>query len=130
MMPLRAVLWFKIGVTVLLWALPLLFAPRGVFRRLGFPDPGPAMVFMRLLGAAFVALLVAYVQGLGALGRGESTADTVAVGAVSNGLACLVILLYGVAGAYADWGRAARAYMWISALATGLVTLGLLTASR
>jgi hypothetical protein len=124
-MTLEAVLWFKILVTAVLWAFPLLFSPVSVFRRLGFPVPEP-MVFARLLGAAFLALGVGYVLGLRTLHGGRYPADTVLVGLVSNGLACGLLVAYGLAGAYAPWGRAARVYMWISALATGLVTLGLL----
>lgn len=124
-MTLEAVLWIKIAVTAVLWAGPLLFAPARLFRALGFPAPEP-MVFVRLLGAAFTALLVGYVLGLRALKAGGDPSDAVLVGIVSNGLACGVLVAYGLAGAYARWGRAARAYVWISALATGLVTVGLI----
>ncbi len=128
-MPLKPVLLFKIWFTMLFWAVPLLAAPAGLYEPLGFPRP-TAMVFMKLLGAAFLALLVSYVQGLRALKRGQSAANAVAVGIVSNGLACLVILLYGAMGEYGAWGHLARAYMWVSAAATGLVTLGLVLARR
>jgi hypothetical protein len=88
------------------------------------------MVFMKLLGAAFTALLVGYVRGLSALADGRHPADTVLVGLVSNALACLIIVGYGLAGAYAGWGRKARIYMWSSAAATGFVSIGLLVYGR
>jgi hypothetical protein len=124
MMTLEHVLWVKIVLTAVLWAAPLLLCPVRLFRTLGFPPPEP-MVFTRLLGAAFLSLLVGYVQGLQALVHGEHPAGTVVVGMVSNGLACVLIIGYGLAGTYARWGRVARVYMWLSALATGLITLGL-----
>jgi hypothetical protein len=123
-MPLDLVLYFKIGVTALFWAFPLLLLPRGVFRRLGFPDPLP-MVFMRLLGAAYLALGVGYVRGLMMLKGGQHPADTILVGLVSNGLACALLVGYGLAGRYAEWGRLARLFMWMSAGLTGIITLGL-----
>lgn len=125
-MTLAAVLWIKIVATALLWAGPLLLFPMAWLRRLGFPDAQPR-VFMRLLGAAFTALLVDYVRGLRTLNAGTYPADTVLVGAVSNGLACAILLLHGVRGAYTGWGRAARWAMWFSAAVTGFVTVGLLT---
>jgi hypothetical protein len=123
---LELVLWIKIALTVV-WAVPLLLAPAGVFRALGFPPPEPR-VFTRLLGAAFLALLVGYLQGVQALARSEHPAGTVVVGMVSNGLACALLAGHGLAGAYRQWGRGARWFMWGSALATGFVTVGLAVA--
>jgi hypothetical protein len=128
-MTLHTVLWFKILATVILWAIPLLFAPPSLFRRLGFPPPQP-VVFVKLLGAAFTALLVGYVRGLSVLADERHPADAVLVGLVSNALACLIIVAYGLAGAYAKWALLARAYMWVSALVTGLVSIGLLVHGR
>lgn len=127
-MTLQAVLWVKIVATVL-WAAPLLFFPRSVFRRIGFPEPEP-MLFVRLLGAAFLALLVGYARGLGIANGGGYPANTVLVGLVSNGLACAILVLHGLTGAYAGWGRPARVFMWVSAFLTGFVTLGLFVAKR
>lgn len=126
-MTLAAVLWIKIAATALLWAGPLLLFPDSWLRALGFPDVRPR-IFRHLLGAAFTALLVGYVRGLRTLYAGEYPADAVVVGAVSNGLACAILLLYGFGGAFAEWGRPARWMMWLSAVLTGFVTVGLLTA--
>ncbi|HEX6037309.1 hypothetical protein [Longimicrobium sp.] len=127
-MTLAFVLWVKIVATALLWAGPLLLFPARWLHRLGYPKTQPA-VFTRLLGAAFTALLVGYVLGLRMLQDVPSTypRNTVIVGAVSNGLACAILLIYGLKGAYAEWGRPARFAMWLSAGITGFVTVGLLT---
>jgi len=130
LVPLRTVLWIKIGVTVALWCTPLLLAPCGVFRALGFPAPGTLIVFLRLLGAAYLALLVGYVRAYRALRAGLHPGDAVAVGIVSNAGGSLILLGYGMAGAYAGWGGWAQAYMWVSAAAAGLIALGLATADR
>lgn len=132
-MSLRFVLWFKIIVTAACWAVPLLLATSGTFRWLGFPEPGPTMVFFKLLGAAFLALGVGYVRGLVMLKEGRYPADAVLVGKVSNGLACALIVAYGLMGTYTGpgWdGWPARAFMWGSAGLTGFVTLGLFVAKR
>jgi hypothetical protein len=130
-MTLAFVLWVKITVTAVLWAFPLLVLPRSVFRWMGFPEPQP-MVFVRLLGAAFLALGVGYVRGLVTLKEGRYPADTVLVGKVSNGLACALLVAYGLMGSYTEpgWEWPARAFMWLSAFLTGFVTLGLFTAKR
>lgn len=126
-MTLAFVLWVKIIVTAVLWAFPLLLSTPGTFRWLGFPEPRP-MVFFKLLGAAFLALGVGYVRGLIMLKGEHYPADAVLVGKVSNGLACALIVAYGLMGAYAGWGRPARAFMWVSAALTGFVTFGLFVA--
>ena len=63
--------------------------------------------------------------GLRRLNAGRSPADAVTVGIVSNGLAAALLLGYGVAGEFAEWGAPARAFMGISAAATALITIGL-----
>lgn len=122
---LRGVIWFKIVITLAAWAVPLLLAPPWLFERIGFPPRPEPMVFERLLGAAFLALTVGYVRGLRAHTAGYCAKHAVAVGIVSNGLASLVLLRYGLAGGYAAFGWGAQAFLWGSAAATALVTLGL-----
>jgi hypothetical protein len=121
---LGTVLRTKIALTAGLWCAPLLLVPAGWFARLGFPAPQP-MVFVRLLGAAYLALLAGYVRGLRGMHAGRPPADAVVMGIVSNGAACVLLVAYGLAGAYAEWGSFARGYMWASALATGLITIAL-----
>lgn len=103
---LRIVLWIKIGFTVV-WAVPLLLFPGGCFEKLGFPRPVP-MIFTKLLGAAFLALLVGYYRGVQAFGAGRAPKDAVVVGIVSNGLASALLMAYGVAGEFDDWKVIAR----------------------
>jgi hypothetical protein len=86
------------------------------------------MVFLRLLGAAYFALVVGYVNGLCRLRRGEDVRNVVWVGITSNGSASLILFLYGLAGAWEEWDILARVYMWGSALATASITLGLVVA--
>jgi hypothetical protein len=88
------------------------------------PEPKP-MLFLRLLGAAFLALVVGYISGLLGLSRGDDVRDIVWVGITSNGLASLILCFSGFKGAWKEWGILARIYMWVSALATALITLGL-----
>jgi hypothetical protein len=95
--------------------------------RVGMPEPKP-MLFLRLLGATFLALVMGYISALRRLGRGDDVRDIVWVGITSNGLASLILLLSGIAGAWKEWGILARIYMWASALATALITLGLVVA--
>lgn len=59
---LRRVLAFKIVLSLVLWVLPLLFLPQGLFPELGIPTWTPAAtIFVRLLGAAYLAIVVAEV---------------------------------------------------------------------
>lgn len=122
---LEAVLWVKVLFTLALWSFPLLAFPASWFVRMGMPEPQP-MLFLRLLGAAFVALVVGYISGILGLGRGDDVRDVVWVGITSNGLASLILFFYGFTGAWKRWGIVAQVYMWVSALATALITLGLI----
>jgi hypothetical protein len=118
------VLRVKILFTLLLWALPLLTLKTSWFVRLGMPEPKPVL-FLRLLGAAYLALVVGYIGGLRRLARGDEVQDIVWVGITSNGTAFLILLLFGIAGAWTGWGILARIYMWVSVLLTASLTLGL-----
>lgn len=121
---LAAVLSVKILVTLFFWSLPLLTFPRSWFVWMGMPEPKP-MLFLRLLGAAYFALVVGYISGLRRLGRGDEVGDIVWVGITSNGSAFLILLLCGIAGTWKGWDILARSYMWISTLLTASITLGL-----
>lgn len=121
---LRFVLWVKVAFT-LVWAGLLLFLSAEQFETLGMVDRPQPRVFTRLLGVAFVALLYGYLRGIQALNAGRAPKDAVAVGIVSNGLASVMLIAHGVAGDYDGWGKLAQGGMWVSAAATGLITLGL-----
>ena len=49
--------------------------------------------------------------------------NTILVGIVSNGLACLILVHYGFQGAWREWGEVAWYCMWCSAALTGLITV-------
>ena len=124
---LALVLSVKILFTLTFWSLPLLALPTSWFVRLGMPEPRPVL-FLRLLGAAYLALVVGYISGLRKLGRGEDVQDIVWVGITSNGAASLILLLFGIAGTWNGWGIWARIYMWASVVGTASITVGLVVA--
>lgn len=125
MQNLARVLGIKIGVTVVLWFIPLLFLPSDLLRTMGFPDLGPP-IFIRLLGMAYGALLVGYVFGLLATRHGNYPRSTVWSGIVSNGGAALLLSIGAFQGVWATWGFWARLIMWLSLAATGLISAGLI----
>ena len=124
---LATILKVKVFVTLIFWSLPLLFCPSSWFVRADMPEPKP-MLFLRLLGAAYLALVVGYICGLRKLGRGDDVRSVVWVGITSNGLASLILWRSGIARVWKEWGPWARIYMWVSALLTAAITLGLVGA--
>lgn len=122
---LLTVLYIKIAFTAVVWATPALLVPRKLILTLGYPEPKP-LIFLRLLGGAYFALLVGYIQGAQSLQAGIYPATTVLVGIVSNGVAFLILAVGAVKGTWLDWGWAARLIMWISLAMTFLITVGLL----
>jgi len=118
---LKATLILKILLTIG-WSASLLFLSGTQFEKLGVPEPHP-LLFTRLLGAAFLALLLGYALGLRDLYRGEIPVNTMLVGIVSNGLACVILVYFGFQGTWSTWGNVAGYCMWGSALFTGLITV-------
>jgi hypothetical protein len=124
---LRRVLAVKIVATTALWAAPALLLPTRWFPVFGIPEPpGAHVVVVRLLGAAYVALIVGYALAWRAPSRHPGA---VLVGVISNGLAALVILRVGAAGGFETWPALGATYIWGSAavttgLATALVVTG------
>jgi hypothetical protein len=125
MQPLKLVLLFKIFLTFVFWSLPLLLFPPTWLIAVGFLDPGAAIVFVRLLGAAYFTLGVCYILGFRDLGEGKDISNVVTVGLVSNGLACAILVAFGALGRWNNWGIGAQAFMWGSAIATGFIIAGL-----
>jgi len=116
---LRRVFAIKILLTLGLWAGPALLFPVPWFPAVGIPEPPLAqLVFIRLLGAAYVALVTGYALAWRAPARHPGA---VLVGIVSNGLAALVILSVGSAGAFESWSALGAIYIWGS----GFVAAGL-----
>ena len=125
MTALSIVLLVKILFTVIFWCIPLLFFPASLFVRIGIPEPQP-IIFIRLLGAAYIALTLCYILGFNALNQGQNIQDVVWVGIISNGLASIILFIAGNIGTWTEWSNIAQFYMWGSAIFTALITFGLL----
>ena len=124
----RRVLGVKIVATVALWAAPALLLPAEWFPIVGIPEPGPAhLVFVRLLGAAYVALIVSYVLAWRAPARHPGA---ILSGIVSNGLAALVIFRVGAGGGFVSWSTLGACYIWGSAAAAGALATALFVTGR
>ena len=124
-MKLQQVVLAKIVITAVFWSGPLLFFPLSWLAGLGLPQPEAFLVFYRLLGAAYAALLVAYLFGLFNIMGGGSPSSTVVLGLVSNGLAAVILGFFGFQGAWSAWGFWAWLYMWVSLGLTTALTLAL-----
>lgn len=126
MKSLQLVLLFKIVLTFGIWSIPLLVLPSSWLLAIGFPNPEAVIVFIRLLGAAYFALGIGYILGFCDSVKNRDIGNVVTVGIISNGLACAILLIFSILGHWSDWGFWAKAFMWGSIIATGLITLGLL----
>ena len=124
---LSVVLAFKLALTVCVWSVPLLLFPTRWLEKLGFTVPEPQL-FMRLLGMAYAALAVGYAFGLHASCKGFYPMETVWIGIISNGGACLVLCFFAARGAWSQWGLIARLVLWGSLFATGAITAALIVA--
>ena len=121
---LSKVLIFKIVATVVVWCVPLIFFPASVLEHAGFPEQQSYM-FVRMLGWAYLALCVGYYFGLQASLSGKRLMGPIWVGIVSNGGACGYLLYYGISWSWSEWGWLIQFVGWGSALATALITAGL-----
>lgn len=126
---LRGLLIRKIAITGIFWCVPLLTFPSAWFVALGMPAPEP-LLFVRLLGAAYLALLVGYYMGLTGIASGESPLPVINMGITSNGLACLVLIYFGAARTWSSWSTGAQVFMWLSALGALGITFSLLKFRR
>lgn len=120
--------WFKIIMTLLVWATPLLL-PDPLLNQMtrlifGIESFEPK-IFFHLLGVAFIALVVSYYAGITRLQAGKDFEHIVWVGIVSNGLITFLLILYGFLGSYDEWLFQGQIYMWGSALITGFIAVGL-----
>ena len=115
----------KILFTFFIWCIPLLFLPGKLLASLGIPEP-INIVFVRLLGIAYAALMVGYIFGLIATLKGDYPIEAIWVGIVSNGGAFFLLLRFFKT--WRSWGLCIQRIMWFSILATGGVTFGLVSA--
>jgi hypothetical protein len=121
---LRYFLVLKIAVTALLWCLPLLAFPPHWFVALGLPVPQP-LLFSRLLGAAYLALLAGYACGIREIDRGGFPQAAVTGGIAGNGLAFAVLAVHGGSGSWSTWSAGAQWFMWISTVGALIMTVAL-----
>ena len=124
MRALRGLLIRKIVITAIFLCIPLLFFPASLFEAMGIPVSQPLM-FIRLLGVAYLALIVGYYEGIRALNRHQSPLFAINMGLMSNGLAFLVFLYFGVSGEWDDWGLGAEIYMWLLSFGALIITVNL-----
>lgn len=130
MRPLIVVFLLKIGVTLALWTAPLLLLSEAWLVHIGFPIREPHMPLVRLLGAAYGALLVNYLFGLRCTLQNRYPREVVWTGIASNGGAFIVLCVYAAIGGWSTWGVAAQVIMWVSLVATGLIAFGLIAFGR
>jgi len=121
---LSQVLIFKIAATVSFWCIPLVLFPAAWLDAIGFPTPKP-MMFLRMLGWAYLALCVGYSFALSAALNQQRLVGAIWAGIVSNGGACGFLLFNGLDGTWANWGLLAQGLMWASTAATAAITIGL-----
>lgn len=122
---LAGVLITKITITLVFWSGPLILFPATVLEWLGLDSVG-ARLLARLLGWAYLSLVVGYGFGLNAVRRGQSAAASIWMGIVSNGGACGILLLSGFGEGWMGGPPALSTFGWASVAATALITAGLL----
>ncbi len=122
---LSKVLVFKIVFTLTASCIPLLLLPANLLQWLGFTIPEP-LVFIRLLGMAYVALIVGYSFGLKASLQGNYPASIVWMGIVSNGGAFVLLAHAAIQNTWGSWGLFAQVLMWISLFCVACITIGLI----
>ncbi len=120
----------KIVLTIVL-CISMLFIPIDWLSKAGFPVPDP-IIFLKLLGMAYGALLVGYWFGLVAVRRGEYPKAAIWVGIVSNGGATIILAGYAISGYFfpgssywLDWKHSAPYVMGFLLIAVSGISIGL-----
>ena len=127
---LSIVFVFKIALTLIFWSLlPLLFPPSWL-EFFGLPQQS-SYVFIKLYGMATFALVIGYGFGLresypSRNKQARRLMSAIWVGIVSNAGACLILLLYGLSGAWNAWGIVLQWGLWGSMAVTGMIALSLI----
>lgn len=126
---LKRVLQVKLGITLVLWALPCLLLPPAGFRLVGLPLGGsvPALVLVRLLGGAYVALCVGYAL---AIVDPDANAGMRLIGIASNGLASAILWIFIFRGTLVALPFRGKAYLVLSAVLTAGLAVALVLARR
>lgn len=126
---LTALLWILTLSTLACWCVPMLFLPHPVLRALHIPINEPVL-FVRLVGAAGLALAMLYFLGALRAHDGHNVSDVVIVGLVHCGMSAAVIWRYALHGHYQRWPQSTRLYIHgfgglMSALALALLVVGM-----
>ena len=124
---LAGLLCILIVVTLVCWAVPLLFFPGPILRKLRVPLAEPLIV-LRLLGAVNLALCLIYLLGSLRLSQGHNATDVVMVGLLHSAMAAAIIWRYALHGHYRRWPAAARGYIFTSGSILTTLALALLVA--
>lgn len=124
---LRGLFIRKIAITAIFLCLPLLFFPASLFIWCGIPAPEP-MIFVRLLGVAYLALLLGYYGGLKSIDSNQIPISAINMGLVSNGGGAMVFVYFGLIGSWSSWGSGARIYMWLLTVGAGMMAYSLFRA--
>ncbi|MEM9731487.1 MAG: hypothetical protein AAF997_23130 [Myxococcota bacterium] len=128
--PLRSLSWvlrFKVGFTLAVWAIPMLLLPASMLEAVvGFvPEP---MLWVRLLGWAYLALCVGYLDGLRIAQRGMFPRGVVLMGIVSNGGAAVLLLLSRLFGVASELQGLPAIGVWLSIVVLLAITASLMVA--
>lgn len=119
------ILYIKITLTISLWAIPLLIFPDSFFALLGLPAITPEL-YRRLLGMAYLALVVGYIEGLISARKGIFPTGIVLMGILSNFGASIILSIYAISGGFSGFSTTAFLLMYFSIFATGLIATLLL----
>lgn len=120
---LRKVLLIKAVLTLVFWVLPLIFLPAGLFPDLGIPTWTPAAnVFLRLLGAAYLAIALVELLGFAEAAHRRTAAM---LGLISSAVTSLVLCRDIFYGELWNWGVFGWALMmmWLLLYAVFAVAL-------
>ena len=123
---LKTVLILKITVSTFAWALPFLLLPPSWLQAMVGPVPEP-IISLRLLGLAYLALVVGYTAGLVEVTRGRLPWGTLVMGLVSNGGATLLLAVHLLVGEGAELRGVPALTNWLSCFSVALITAGLST---
>ena len=124
---LIALLWIHLVVTLFGGTIPVLFLPHALLVRYRLPVAEPVL-FLRLMGAAFLGLSTMYAFGLARAYRGEDATDVMVIGIVTDGMASAIIWRYALGGMLDQWPSPTRSILYAAAAGLTALSLGLLAA--
>lgn len=121
---LKRLLIRKIVITAVFLCAPLLLFPQSFFIDFGITNE--SMLFLRLLGFAYLALLVGYYGGMRTIDDGENPVSVIYMGLVSNGFAGFTFLIFGLMERWAHLSLWLQIYLWVITIGAFYMTFQLL----